>query len=136
MSSSSAYLKKHQLLNKTNHFSTRTYFLPHSSFHTAHSPSSKDTLKMSARSQCHLWRYEGGFLNLVLFARWSRTAEPAIYFRVVNNYTIECNSLMFAEERPSSSVMSCRFPRLQVATACFSCSPPDLNFLDPYFIFM
>jgi len=22
-------------------------------------------------------------------------------------------------------------PRLQVATACFSCSPPDLNFLDP-----
>jgi len=28
------------------------------------------------------------------------------------------------------------FPRLPVATACFSCSPPDLNFLDPYFIFM
>jgi hypothetical protein len=28
------------------------------------------------------------------------------------------------------------FPRLQVATACFSCSPPDLNFLDPYFMFM
>ena len=28
------------------------------------------------------------------------------------------------------------FPRLQVATACFSCNPPDLNFLDPYFIFM
>ena len=28
------------------------------------------------------------------------------------------------------------FPRLQVATACFSCSPSDLNFLDPYFIFM
>ena len=27
------------------------------------------------------------------------------------------------------------FPRLQVATACFSCSPPDLNFLDPYFVF-
>jgi hypothetical protein len=24
----------------------------------------------------------------------------------------------------------------QVATACFSCSPPDLNFLDPYFVFM
>jgi hypothetical protein len=24
------------------------------------------------------------------------------------------------------------FPRLQVATACFSCSHPDLNFLDPY----
>jgi hypothetical protein len=23
------------------------------------------------------------------------------------------------------------FPRLQVATACFSCSPPDLNFLYP-----
>ena len=23
------------------------------------------------------------------------------------------------------------FPRLQVATTCFSCSPPDLNFLDP-----
>jgi len=22
-------------------------------------------------------------------------------------------------------------PRLQVATTCFSCSPPDLNFLDP-----
>ena len=29
-----------------------------------------------------------------------------------------------------------RFPRLQVATACFSYSPPDLDFLDPYFIFM
>ena len=28
------------------------------------------------------------------------------------------------------------FPRLQVATACFSCSPPDLNFLDNYFIFI
>jgi len=28
------------------------------------------------------------------------------------------------------------FPRLQVATACFSCSPPDLNLLYPYFIFM
>ena len=28
------------------------------------------------------------------------------------------------------------FPRLQVATACFSCRPPNLNFLDPYFIFM
>ena len=28
------------------------------------------------------------------------------------------------------------FPRLQVATACFSCSPPELNLLDPYFIFM
>jgi len=29
-----------------------------------------------------------------------------------------------------------RFPTFQVATTCFSCSPPDLNFLDPYFIFM
>ena len=28
------------------------------------------------------------------------------------------------------------FPRHQVATACFSCSPPDLNFLVPYFVFM
>jgi len=28
------------------------------------------------------------------------------------------------------------FPTLPVATACFSCSPPDLKFLDPYFIFM
>ena len=28
------------------------------------------------------------------------------------------------------------FPRLQVATACFSCSRPTLSFLDPYFIFM
>jgi hypothetical protein len=27
------------------------------------------------------------------------------------------------------------FPTLQFATACFSCSPPYLNFLDPYFIF-
>jgi len=26
------------------------------------------------------------------------------------------------------------FPRFQVATACFSCSPPDFNFLGPYFI--
>ena len=29
-----------------------------------------------------------------------------------------------------------RFPTFQVATTCFLCSPPDLNFLDPYFIFM
>jgi len=28
------------------------------------------------------------------------------------------------------------FPRLQVTTACFLCSPRDLNFLDPSFIFM
>jgi len=28
------------------------------------------------------------------------------------------------------------FPRLQVAAACFSCSPPDLNFLDSHFVFM
>ena len=28
------------------------------------------------------------------------------------------------------------FLRLQVATTYFSCSPPDLNFLDHYFIFM
>jgi hypothetical protein len=28
------------------------------------------------------------------------------------------------------------FPRPQVATTCFSHSPPDLNFLDPYFTFM
>ena len=28
------------------------------------------------------------------------------------------------------------FPRLQVATACFSCCPPDLIFLVTYFIFM
>ena len=27
------------------------------------------------------------------------------------------------------------FPRLHVATACFSCSPSDLNFLVIYFIF-
>jgi len=27
-------------------------------------------------------------------------------------------------------------PRIQFATTCFSCSPLDLNFLDPYFIFM
>jgi hypothetical protein len=28
------------------------------------------------------------------------------------------------------------FLRFQVATACFSCSPPNLNYLDPYFIFI
>jgi len=28
------------------------------------------------------------------------------------------------------------FPILNVANACFSCIPPHLNFLDPYFIFM
>ena len=28
------------------------------------------------------------------------------------------------------------FPRFQVAITCFSCSLPELNFLDPYFIFM
>ena len=28
------------------------------------------------------------------------------------------------------------FRRFQIATACFLCSPPDLNFLDPYSIFM
>ena len=27
-------------------------------------------------------------------------------------------------------------PKFQVATTCFSCSHPDLNFLDPYFMFM
>jgi len=27
------------------------------------------------------------------------------------------------------------FPSLQVATACFSCNPPELNFLDPYITF-
>ena len=27
------------------------------------------------------------------------------------------------------------FPRFQVANTCFSYRPPDLNFLDPYFIF-
>ena len=27
------------------------------------------------------------------------------------------------------------FPRFQVATTCFSCSPPDLNLLVTYFIF-
>jgi len=29
-----------------------------------------------------------------------------------------------------------RFPTLQVATTCFSCSPPELNLLGPYFMFM
>jgi len=28
------------------------------------------------------------------------------------------------------------FWRVQFATACFSCSPPDLNVLDPYFIYV
>ena len=28
------------------------------------------------------------------------------------------------------------FATLPVATACFCCSPPNLNLLDPYFIFM
>ena len=28
------------------------------------------------------------------------------------------------------------FPRLQVATACFSCSSTELNFLDPFVISM
>ena len=28
------------------------------------------------------------------------------------------------------------FPKFQVATTCFSCSPPDLNLLDPYLVFM
>ena len=28
------------------------------------------------------------------------------------------------------------FPRFRVTTTCFSYSPPDLNFLDPYFIFI
>ena len=28
------------------------------------------------------------------------------------------------------------FPRLEVATACFSCSPPEWSFLHPYFILM
>jgi len=29
-----------------------------------------------------------------------------------------------------------RFPIVQAATVCFSCSPPDLYLLDSYFIFM
>jgi hypothetical protein len=28
------------------------------------------------------------------------------------------------------------FPKFQVATACFLCGLPDLNFVDPYFTFM
>ena len=28
------------------------------------------------------------------------------------------------------------FPRIQVATTCFSCSPANLNLLDSYFVFM
>ena len=28
------------------------------------------------------------------------------------------------------------FPRFQVATTCFSCSPPDLNFLVPFLVFV
>jgi len=28
------------------------------------------------------------------------------------------------------------FPTFQVATTCFSCSPPDLNFLDPFHIYV
>jgi len=28
------------------------------------------------------------------------------------------------------------FPSFQVATTCFSCSPPDLNFLGTYLIFV
>jgi len=28
------------------------------------------------------------------------------------------------------------FPRLQVATTCFSCSPPDLNLVVPNFMFV
>ena len=28
------------------------------------------------------------------------------------------------------------FPTFQVATTRFSCSPPDLSLLDPYFLFM
>ena len=28
------------------------------------------------------------------------------------------------------------FPRLQATAECFSFSPPDLKFLDPYFVFM
>ena len=37
---------------------------------------------------------------------------------------------------PVSKRMLRWFPRLQVAIACFSCSPPNLNLLGPYFIFM
>ena len=53
---------------------------------------------MSARSQCHLWPYEGGFLNLVPFARWSRAAETVIYFRVVNNLNNRMQHFNFAEK--------------------------------------
>ena len=28
------------------------------------------------------------------------------------------------------------FPRPKVATACFSCSPPNINFVDPSFLFI
>jgi len=55
----------------------------------------------------------------------------------VSNMAADCSSLMsyFPGMRMLRwfKRMLKWFPRLQVATACFSCSPPNLNLLDPYF---
>jgi hypothetical protein len=46
----------------------------------------------------------------------------------------ECAVFLFSLCLKANAEMVPKTPH--VATACFSCSPPDLNFLDPYFIFM
>ena len=64
---------------------------------------------------------------------------------LVSNRTLAAPVTLFSSQLnlPHGSWYPCVYkqmlrwlPRLQVATACFSCSPPDLNLLDPYFISM
>jgi hypothetical protein len=53
------------------------------------------------------------------------TLKPAMLSPISEQHWVQYNLFIFY-----------LFPRLQVATACSSCRPPDLNFLDPYSIFM
>jgi hypothetical protein len=71
--------------------------------------------------------------NCIPLAVRSRLNKQNSYYNLVQDI-LSSNFLSFINRY--RIVMLRWFPRLQVATACFSCSPPHLNFLDPYYIFM
>jgi len=62
--------------------------------------------------------YKGGHLKHLLFL--SEFNQPRIFF---------------ADFEISSNMKFKWFPRFQVATTCFSCSPPDLNSVVTIFMF-
>ena len=43
---------------------------------------------------------------------------------------------MFKNKSSEKNIWSKNYEVSEYATTCFSCNPSDLNFLDPYFIFM